>query len=94
MCAAIRALEIIDEAAKNIPNPIKARYPQIPWKDMAGMRDKVIYAYFGVDLKRVWNTVNKDIPSLNTLHAFDYGNRVKSHLSQFSGNPNTCTFVN
>jgi uncharacterized protein with HEPN domain len=64
MYAVIRALEIIGEAAKNIPSPIKARYPQIPWKDMTGMRDKVIHAYFGVDLKRVWSTVNKDIPNL------------------------------
>jgi len=62
--AVIRALEIIGEAAKNVPSPIKARYSQIPWKDMAGMRDKVIHAYFGVDLKRVWSTVNLDIPSL------------------------------
>jgi uncharacterized protein with HEPN domain len=64
MYAVIRALEIIGEATKNIPYPIKARYPQIPWKDMAGMRDKVIHAYFGVDLKRVWSTVNEDIPNL------------------------------
>jgi len=62
--AVIRALEIIGEATKNIPLPIKERYSQIPWKDMAGMRDKVIHAYFGVDLKRVWSTVKKDIPSL------------------------------
>ena len=62
--AVIRALEIIGEATKNIPIPIKARYPEIPWKDMAGMRDKVIHAYFGVDLKRVWSTVNSDIPNI------------------------------
>ncbi|MGA3060544.1 MAG: DUF86 domain-containing protein [Candidatus Bathyarchaeia archaeon] len=68
--AVIRALEIIGEASKNLPSPIKARYSQIPWKDMAGMRDKVIHAYFGVDLKRVWNTVNVDIPSLKLLDCF------------------------
>ena len=62
--AVIRALEIIGEATKNIPSPIKTRYPEIPWKDMAGMRDKVIHAYFGVDLKRVWSTVNADIPTI------------------------------
>jgi uncharacterized protein with HEPN domain len=62
--AVIRALEIIGEATKNIPTPVKARYPEIPWKDMAGMRDKVIHAYFGVDLKRVWSTVNVDIPAI------------------------------
>jgi uncharacterized protein with HEPN domain len=62
--AVIRTLEIIGEATKNIPPPIKSRYSQIPWKDMAGMRDKVIHAYFGVDLKRVWSTINTDIPNL------------------------------
>ena len=62
--AVIRALEIIGEATKNIPLEIKNNYPQIPRKDMAGMRDKVIHEYFGVDLKRVWSTVNTDIPKL------------------------------
>ncbi len=62
--ATIRALEIIGEAAKSIPLTIKNHYPEIPWKDMAGMRDKVIHAYFGVDLKRVWSTINSDIPHL------------------------------
>ena len=60
-----RALEIIGEATKNIPASVKNRYPQIPWKKMAGMRDKVIHEYFGVDLKRVWSTVKKDIPDLS-----------------------------
>ncbi len=62
--AVIRALEIIGEATKNIPSTVKGRHSDIPWKDMAGMRDKVIHAYFGVDLKRVWSTVNCDIPIL------------------------------
>ena len=62
--AVIRALEIIGEATKNIPSGVKNQYPEIPWKDMAGMRDKVIHAYFGVDLKRIWSTVSRDIPSL------------------------------
>ncbi len=64
MYTVIRAIEIIGEATKNIPLTIKERYSQIPWKDMAGMRDKVIHAYFGVDLKRVWSTVKMDIPNL------------------------------
>lgn len=62
-----RALEIIGEATKNVPASVKNRYPQIPWKKMAGMRDKVIHEYFGVDLKRVWSTVKKDIPDLKPL---------------------------
>ena len=62
--AVIRAMEVIGEAAKNIPQLIRSRYPQVPWKDMAAMRDKVIHEYFGVDLKVVWKTAKEDIPSL------------------------------
>jgi uncharacterized protein with HEPN domain len=62
--AVIRALEIIGEATKRIPSAVKNNYSDIPWRDMAGIRDKVIHAYFGVDLKRVWSTVNTDIPCL------------------------------
>ena len=62
--AVIRTLEIIGEATKNIPSKVKGRYEEIPWKEMAGMRDKMIHGYSGVDLKRVWSTVNKDIPDL------------------------------
>lgn len=65
--AVIRAIEIIGEAAKRIPASVKDCYSQIPWKDMAGMRDKVIHEYFGVDLKRVWKTIKTDIPNLKPL---------------------------
>jgi len=46
---------------------VRNRYFQIPWKDIAGMRDKLIHEYFGVDMKRVWATVKKDIPVLKPL---------------------------
>ena len=62
--AVIRALEIIGEAVKNIPTQIKRKYPYIPWKEMAGMRDKLIHAYFGVLPERIWETIKKDIPLL------------------------------
>jgi len=65
--AVIRAIEIIGEATKNIPDEIKKAYPEIPWKGMAGMRDKVIHGYFGVDLKVVWDTVTKRIPEIKEL---------------------------
>jgi uncharacterized protein with HEPN domain len=62
--AVIRAIEIIGEATKNIPQSIRKKYPEIPWKGMAGMRDKVIHEYFGVDAKIVWITATKEIPPL------------------------------
>jgi len=62
--AVIRAIEIIGEAVKKIPELVKNRYPQIPWREMAGMRDKLIHEYFGVNLRAVWDTVKQDIPSL------------------------------
>jgi uncharacterized protein with HEPN domain len=62
--AVIRAIEIIGEATKNIPQSIRKKYPEILWKDMAGMRDKVIHEYSGVDAKIVWITATKEIPPL------------------------------
>ncbi len=62
--AVIRALEVMGEAAKNIPDDIRDKYPAIPWRDMAGMRDKLIHHYFGVDLNTVWKTVTRDLPIL------------------------------
>jgi uncharacterized protein with HEPN domain len=62
--AVIRAIEIIGEAVKKIPESVRNRYLQIPWRDMAGMRDKLIHEYFGVDLRAVWDTIKKDIPNL------------------------------
>ncbi|HLC66609.1 MAG TPA: DUF86 domain-containing protein [Candidatus Nanoarchaeia archaeon] len=60
----IRQLEIIGEAAKRISENVKQENPEIPWKDIAGMRDKLIHVYFGVDLDAVWNTVQQNIPKL------------------------------
>jgi len=65
--AVVRALEIIGEAVKKIPEEIRVKYPEIPWKGMAGMRDKVIHEYFGVNLKYVWETVRKRIPELKPM---------------------------
>lgn len=62
--AVIRAIEIIGEAVKNVPEDVRNKYPEIPWRAMAGMRDKVIHAYFGVKLERVWEVVKRDIPNL------------------------------
>ncbi len=65
--AVVRALEIIGEAVKRIPSEVKERYPEIPWKVMAGMRDRFIHAYFGVDWEVVWLTIKKDIPNVKPL---------------------------
>ena len=60
----IRQIEIIGEATKRLSDKIKKKYPDIPWKDMAGMRDKLIHNYLGVDIDAVWDTVENDIPIL------------------------------
>jgi uncharacterized protein with HEPN domain len=62
--AVIRQLEIIGEATKQISNDTRKKYTNVPWKDIAGMRDKLIHGYFGVDIDAVWNTIQKDIPTL------------------------------
>jgi uncharacterized protein with HEPN domain len=62
--AAIRQIEVIGEAVKKLSSEMKTGHPEIPWKDVAGMRDKLIHDYFGVDLDAVWDTVDKDIPRL------------------------------
>ena len=62
--AIIRQLEIIGEAVKNIPNLFREKYPKIAWKDIAGFRDVLSHAYFGVNLDRVWNIVEFDLPKL------------------------------
>ena len=62
--AVLRNFEIIGEASKNLSKEIKSSYPEIPWKEMAGMRNKVIHEYFGVDLKIVWRTIKKRLPEL------------------------------
>lgn len=67
--AVSRCIEIIGEASKNIPAVARRQYPDIPWKTMAGMRDKVIHFYLGVNYKRVWLVVKNDIPKIRPLVA-------------------------
>lgn len=65
--AVVRALEIMGEASKNIPPFIKKKYNKVPWKKMAGMRDKLIHEYFGVNTKVLWQTINEEIPVIKRL---------------------------
>jgi uncharacterized protein with HEPN domain len=62
--AVIRALEIIGEASKNIPEEVRSSHPDLPWREMAGIRNKLIHDYFGVNLAVVWKTVKEDLPTL------------------------------
>lgn len=65
--AVIRKLEIIGEATKNIPSSTKQKYPQLNWRGMAGMRDKLIHNYFGVDFEILWKVIKEDIPNIKPL---------------------------
>lgn len=62
--AVIRRLEIIGEATKNLPEKFIQKYPEIPWGELARLRDKLIHGYFGVDLNLTFEIVNKDLPKL------------------------------
>ncbi len=59
--AVIRNLEIIGEAAKGLSNEVRDRYPDVPWKSMAGLRDRLIHHYFGVSLDVVWGIVSTEL---------------------------------
>lgn len=65
--AVIRKLEIIGEATKGLSEDIREKYPEIPWKEMAGFRDKLIHFYFGVKYELVWQAIKKRLPLLKPL---------------------------
>jgi len=62
--AVLRRLEIIGEAVKNIPQEMRGKYPDIPWKKIAGTRDVLIHEYSGVNLKRIWKVIKEDLIDL------------------------------
>jgi uncharacterized protein with HEPN domain len=62
--AVVREIEVMGEAAKNISRETRKKYPDIPWKKMTGMRDKLIHHYFGLDFNVIWDTIREEIPKL------------------------------
>ncbi|OGY42881.1 MAG: hypothetical protein A2729_03140 [Candidatus Buchananbacteria bacterium RIFCSPHIGHO2_01_FULL_39_14] len=72
--AVVRNIEIIGEAANNIPKEIKVKHSEVPWNKIIGMRNKIIHEYFGVDIKIIWKTIQRRIPELKKLI-----NKIKSY---------------
>jgi len=88
--AVLRCLEVIGEAAKGVPLSVREQYPAIPWKEMAGMRDRLIHFYFGVSYAKVWQTVTEDIPVIKplierVLHDLETGQPDDPHVPAKDG---------
>ncbi len=62
--AVVRSIEVIGEATKNIPEGLRAKYKEMPWREMAGMRDKLIHGYFGIDTDTIYKTAKENLPPL------------------------------
>ena len=65
--AVIRNLEVIGEATKQLSPKLRTQYPSVPWREMAGVRDRLIHHYFGVNLDIVWNIITTELPNVTSL---------------------------
>lgn len=64
--AVVRNLEIVGEAAQRLPEDFVARFPDVPWRQMAGLRNRIVHDYFGLDLALIWQILRFDLPQLRT----------------------------
>jgi uncharacterized protein with HEPN domain len=64
----VKAIEILGEAAVQVSEQARRRHPQVPWAEITGMRNRLVHAYFDIDLDRVWDTVVDDLPELIAVH--------------------------
>lgn len=62
--AVIRNLQVIGEATKKLSDDLRLKHPDVPWRDMAGLRDRLVHDYFGIDYPIVWDVVQRDLPSV------------------------------
>lgn len=62
--AVVRNLEILGEAARQMPEDFASRHPEVPWRQIAGLRNRIVHDYFGLDLEMIWQVVRHDLPAL------------------------------
>ena len=75
----MRSIEVMGEASKQLPDALKANYKKFPWKEITGMRDKLIYAYFGMDPETIWQTVKENISLSDELNDLFVAVSLQSH---------------
>jgi uncharacterized protein with HEPN domain len=76
--AVVRNLEIIGEAAKNVPEEVQSNNPEISWKQMTALRNRIIHAYFGIDTEILWDIISKNLPETKP--------KIKMVLKTLAGN--------